>query len=136
MGNAIDDSLPGSLLDSLHAVFYVADFEKRTMISSTGNISNIIGRHPPDALMFPLELAEDLHHPKDRTMIRESLDGFGKTTPKPGLGFTGSNTTMANGYGSIRRSASVKTSTVLNIWWQGWSLTSLQECPPIRTWKP
>jgi DNA-binding CsgD family transcriptional regulator len=87
MGNAIDDSLPGSLLDSLHAVFYVADFEKRTMISSTGNISNIIGRHPPDALMFPLELAEDLHHPKDRTMIRESLDGFGKNNTQTWAGF-------------------------------------------------
>ncbi|HPE33768.1 MAG TPA: LuxR C-terminal-related transcriptional regulator [Bacteroidales bacterium] len=87
MENAIGNSLPESLMDSLHAFFYVVDFEKRTMISSIGNISNIIGCHPPDALMFPLELAEELHHPKDRALVRESLDGFSKNNTQTWAGF-------------------------------------------------
>lgn len=76
MKNAIGDPLPESLLNSLHAVFYTDDFERRTLVSVIGSISNIIGLHPTDALMFPLELSDGLHHPKDRPLIRESLDDF------------------------------------------------------------
>lgn len=87
MENTKGNSLPGSLLNSLHACFYLADFERRTIVSSVGSISNIIGLHPTDALMFPLELADSLHHPKDRAMIRESLDGFVKKKSTSWSGF-------------------------------------------------
>jgi DNA-binding CsgD family transcriptional regulator len=87
MENLNGNTLSESLLKPLSVCFYLADFEKRTMISSIGNISNILGIYPPGALVFPLELADELHHPKDRTMIRESLDGFGKNNTQTRAGF-------------------------------------------------
>lgn len=87
MENSTENLFPENLISPLNVCFYIADFEKRTMITSIGSISNILGTHPPGALMFPLELAEELHHPKDRTMIRESLDGFGKNNTQTWAGF-------------------------------------------------
>ncbi|NCC73654.1 MAG: hypothetical protein EOM06_09680 [Sphingobacteriia bacterium] len=87
MENVIGNPLPGSLLDNFHACFYMADFEKRTMVSSIGNISNILGEYPSDVLMFPPELAEELQHPKDRAMIRESLVGLVRKQSKNWSGF-------------------------------------------------
>jgi DNA-binding CsgD family transcriptional regulator len=87
MENPIVNPLPENLITSLNVYFYIVDCEKRSLISSIGSIGNILGRYPPGALMFPLELTEELHHPKERAIIRECVHDFGKRNCQCWSGF-------------------------------------------------
>ncbi len=87
MNNVVSSRLLIDLIEHLKVIFYVFDIEKRTIVSSFGNVSRVLGCYPADELMFPLELADNLHHPDDRDVISDCLEKIGSLNGKCWSGF-------------------------------------------------
>lgn len=82
MENVDSSRLLIDLVEHLKVIFYVFDVEKRSIVTSFGNVSRILGCYPAEELTFPLELAENLHHPDDRNVISHCLEQIGSLNGK------------------------------------------------------